>query len=61
MSVVLIIGVGEYDDAFLSIGSLLFCIAVKGPVDDGINLPVRPNHAGNHYLMHVRLSFHGPV
>ena len=61
MSVDLIIGVGEYDGAFLTFGSLLFCIAVKGPVDDGINLPVRPNHTGNHYFMHVRLSFYGPV
>ena len=44
MSVVLIIGVGEYDGAFLSFGPLLFFIGVKGPVDDGVNLPVRPNH-----------------
>ena len=57
MSVVLIIGVGEYDGAFLSFGPLFF-IEVKGPVDDGVNLPVIPNHAANHYLMHVLLSFH---
>ena len=61
MSVVLIIGVGEYDGVFLSLGPLLFFIGVKGPVDDGVNLPVRSNHAGNYYLMHVRLSFHGPA
>ena len=61
MSVVLIIRVGEYDGAFLSFGPLLFFIGVKRPVDDGVNLPVRPNHANNHYYMHVRLSFHDPA
>ena len=50
MSVVLIIGVGEYNGAFLSFGPLLFFIGVKGPVDDGVNLLVIPNHADNHYV-----------
>ena len=53
MSVVLIIGVGECDGVFLSFVPLLFFIGVKGTVDDRVNLPVRPNHADNQYLMHV--------
>ena len=61
MSVVLIIGVGKYDGAFLSFGPLLFFIGVKGPVDDGVNFARQTKPRDNHYLMHVRLSFHGPA